>query len=171
MASSSCFPIVANIGNGGLFRLQDQRDQYFVSQYSGLAVMMPDNVEDLNQQLRYNPTTLQIYNPATNLCLDDQGGEALGRYNPNANILFAPCNVKNPNQQFIYKNSRIYNPNWPNNNACFNRDGNIHPGTSYRELMLWNSDAINPDEDFLILLICGPGKLFVVVIKVMSSSS
>ena len=119
--------------------------------------MMPDNVREPNQLLQYNAATQQIYNPATNLCLDDQGGERLGGYNNNANVLFAACDPYNGRQKFVYVGSRLLNPNRPSNNICFNRNGKIHPGTSYYELMLWNSDSVNPDEDFKVILVCKPG--------------
>ena len=130
--------------------------------------MMPDNPQDPNQYLQYNPSTRQIVNPSTGLCLDDQGGESKGGLDSTATVVFNPCSTSNLNQVFVMTtNNQIYNQFWPNNNICFNRDGAYYPGTSYFTLKLWDCVTTNPDEVFNVVL-CPPGAIssFVVVILI-----
>ena len=46
---------------------------------------------DPNQQLQYLSSTLQIYNPSNNLCLDDGGNEVLGTSSLAAMVSFKPA--------------------------------------------------------------------------------
>ena len=146
------------MGNFGLFRLQDQRDNMFITQYQGAAVMMPDNPEDPNQYFQYDENPGQIINPFTGMCLDDLGGESKGGFDTTAVVVFSPCELSNTNQMFVMTtNNQIYNRFWPNNQICFNRDGLYYPGTSYFTLKLWACTTTNPDEVFNVLILCSPG--------------
>ena len=161
VGSASCFSIVPNFGNAGLFRLQDKRDGNFISASSAvnLAIMMPDNGHDPYQQLMYNPTTLQIYIPTMNLCLDDGGNEYLGGQSLSATLTFSPCDSTNPNQQFIQTTSlEICNPNWPLNTVCLNRNGAINAAINRQQLELWTRTAGNLDMQFNVLGLCAPGR-------------
>ena len=164
--AQNCFAYTHDHFGGFPFRLQDQRTYSFITQHNGVAVMMSDNIADPNQILMYNPSTMQISNPSTKLCLDDQGGQRLGAYNKAANVIFNACDSASPNQKFIYSSSRIYNAYSPLGNICWNRDGNINAQTGTNELMLWNNDAVNPDEDFVALIACNPGEFHRRLLKI-----
>ena len=158
--SSSCTITITDVGGGNIFRLQEQRDLYFLTYLAAYAVTAPGDKTNLYQQFTYDTTTLQIRNPTSGWCLDDHGGEAQGLDNRNEIVSFAPCDPTSINQQFIYSNLRIFNPNWPNSNLVLNRAGSTVTvsGTTLNQIMLWNSDAVNPDEDFVVFIICGPGQ-------------
>ena len=133
----------------------------FITQYQGAAVMMPDNPQDPNQYLGYDATTRQIVNRATGLCLDDQGGESKGGFDWTATVVFKMCSTSASSQVFVMTtNNQIYNQFWPNNQICFNRDGQYYPGTSYFTLKLWDCTPTNPDEIFNVFIECNPGSVF-----------
>ena len=159
VGSSSCTITLFDIGGGNTFRLQEKRDLYFLTYLAAYAVTAPGDPTSPYQQFTYDTTTLQIRNPASGWCLDDHGGEAQGLDNRNEIVSFAPCDPTSINQQFIYSNLRIFNPNWPNSNLVLNRAGSTVTvsGTTLNQIMLWNNDAVNPDEDFVIFLVCNPG--------------
>ena len=107
---------------------------------------------DPNQQLQYLSSTLQIYNPSNNLCLDDGGNEVLGTSSLAAILSFKPCNSSIINQQFNFTTgNQIYNPNWPNNQVCLNGNGDGYNG--YQELILWGCSPSNYDEIFSIVVV------------------
>ena len=113
-------------------------------------------VLDPDQQFQYLSSTMQIYNPARNLCLDDGGNEVLGTTSSSAILSFRPCDSSSINQQFIMTTGgQIYNPNWPNNQVCLFGNGNNYNG--YQELLLWGCSTSNPDMIFNIIPICPIG--------------
>ena len=113
------------------------------------------SVLDADQQLQYLSSTMQIYHPASGLCLDDGGKEVLGSRSLAAYLSFAPCDSSSINQQFIFTtNYQIYNPNWPNNQVCLFGAGNTYNG--YPELLLWDCEA-DESKMFNFILVCAPG--------------
>ena len=164
--AQNCFAYTQDLFGGFPFRLQDQGTYRFITQHNGVAVMMSDNIADPNQILMYNPSTMQISNPSTKLCLDDQGGQRLGGFNNIANVIFNACDSASPNQKFIYSSSRIYNAYSPWGNICWNGDGNINAQTGTNEVMLWNNDAVNANEDFVALIACNPGEFHRRLLKI-----
>ena len=114
---------------------------------------------DTNQQFLYLPSSLQIYNPSRNLCLDDGGKEALiTTFTDTEGLSFRPCDSSSANQQFIFTtNDQIYNPNWPNNQVCLNGNGDGYRFFQ-RELILSTCNSSDSDEIFRIVLICPKGE-------------
>ncbi len=163
--STACsLNIVPSVGNGGLFALQVQSHATFVSaKYSSPAVMGTGSSYDTDQQFQYLSSTMQIYSPSKNLCLDDGGKETLGTSSLSAVLSFTTCNSSSINQQFIFTTgNQIYNPNWPNNQVCLNGNGNSYNGD--QELILWGCSN-NGDEIFNIVIICPTGSRYVVRLK------
>ena len=104
-----------------------------------------------DQQFQYLSSTLQVYSPSRNLCLDDEGSETTGSF-----LSFKACNSTSANQQFIFTTgNQIYNPNWPNNQVCLNGNGIHHNG--YQQLILSICKPYYLDEIFNIVLMCPPG--------------
>ena len=158
--STSCnLQIKTNIANVVIFALQVKSYGTYVkaTKYGGPAVMIPGNTSDYNLYLKYFPSTMQIYHPASGLCLDDGGNEAKGTSSLSAVVSFKTCNSTSINQQFIFTTgNQIYNPNWPNNQVCLNGNGGSYNG--FQELILWGCSPSNSDEIFNIVLICPPGE-------------
>ena len=150
---------MTNIANGGLFALQVQSHSTYVSaMFQSPAVMGKATILDSDQQFQYLSSTMQIYNPTKNLCLDDGGNEVLGTRSLSAVLSFKPCDSTSINQQFIVTTGGlIYNPNWPNNQVCF--DGNGNDNNGYQELMLWGYTASDSNQIFNIIPICPAGDL------------
>ena len=160
--STACsLKILTNIANGGLFLLQVQSHSTFVdAYYKSPAVMGTGGTFDTDQQFKYLSSTMQIYHPASGLCLDDGGYETLGTSSYSAVLSFKACDSSSINQQFIITTGhQIYNPNWPNNQVCLNGNGISYNGD--QELILWGCSN-NGDEIFNIVLICPTGSRYVV---------
>lgn len=100
-------------------------------------------------KLYYNTSTLQLQSLMIGLCIDDGGHEALGGQNYSAAITFQPCDPQSSNQQFILNSQhQILNPNWPNNNICFNGNGTQNGGLN--QLILWECTPGDSVETFYI---------------------
>ena len=111
------------------------------------------SILDTNQQLKYLSSTMQIYNPSKNLCLDDGGSETQGVTSLSAVVSFTTCDSNSINQQFIFTTgNQIYNPNWPNNQVCLNGDG-----LNNQDLRLWACNPSDSNEMFNAILICPAG--------------
>ena len=149
--------------------LQVQNSKLHLNAYFGSpAVVAFGNALDTHQQFQYLSSTMQIYNPALNLCLDDQGFETLGTSSYSAYLSFLHCDSTSINQQFIITtNNQIYNPNWPNNQVCINGNGYsfdfallTSTGQSYvgfNEAIYWGCSTSDSNEMFNVILVCPPG--------------
>ena len=161
--STACnLNVLTNIGDGGLFAIQSQNNMLLSAVYRAPAVLGYGSILDYDQQLKYLSSTMQIYHPASGLCLDDGGNEVLGPSVVSTPLSFTSCDSSSINQQFIFTTGKqIYNPNWPNNQICLNWAGNQFPDSSsdpyYQELILWYCEPSNWFESFNIVLICPPG--------------
>ena len=157
--STACkLKIVTNVANGGLFALQVQSYGTFVSSaFQSPAVMaMSGQQLDTSMQFQYLSSTLQIYHPTSDFCLDDGGNEVLGPNSLSAVVSFKACNSSSTNQQFIITTgNQIYNPNWPNNQVCLNGNGNDYNG--FQELILWSCSPTDSNEIFNIVPVCARG--------------
>ena len=102
--STTCnLQIKTNVANGGLFALEVQSHSTYVNAFYGTpAVMGYGSIFDTNQQLKYLSATMQIYHPASGLCLDDGGKETLGTSSYSTVLSFEPCDSSSINQQFIF---------------------------------------------------------------------
>ena len=150
---------MTEIASGGLFALQVQSLLTYINAYLGSpAVTGPGDLLDPDQQFQYLASTLQIYNPANNLCLDDGGNELLDltSQGPSAIVSFKDCDSSSINQQFIFTTgNQIINPNWPNPSNCLN-GGGMNPN-SYQALILWSCIPSLSNQIFNIIPICSPG--------------
>ena len=151
--------------------LQVQSHMMYLNAYYGSpAVVAGGNALNTYQQFQYLSSTMQIYNPALNLCLDDQGVETLGTSSYSAYLSFGYCDSTSINQQFIITtNNQIYNPNWPNNQVCINGNGNFYyiatPTSTGQsnvyfglyEAIYWGCSTSDSNEMFNVILVCPPG--------------
>ena len=139
--------------------LQVQNSKLHLNAYFGSpAVVAFGNALDTHQQFQYLSSTMQIYNPAMDLCLDDQGFATLGTSSYSAYLSFLHCDSTSINQQFIITtNNQIYNPNWPNNQVCINGNGYLYE-VQYQMAILWDCVTSDANEIFNVILVCPAGK-------------
>ena len=100
-------------------------------------------------QFTYNATSLQIYSPTTNLCLDDLGiGYSPGSASSDI-LAFKPC-TQSKTQQFRYFPSTGYilNPNNPYNKCLDSND-------QYPDIFQFQCGSLN--HVWHVLLSCMPG--------------
>ena len=163
---SSCF--ASEIFDGQLFVIQSPYTSLYLSlgspqtpypltNYRGNIISLTQAPELFaysdSTLFTYNSTTMQIYNPASNLCLDDlrHGYSALSSVSDS--LAFTSCS-SSKTQQFAYFPSTKYilNPNNPYDKCL---DGN----TQYPEvfLSLCPYDKLNHQWDFI--LSCMPGTI------------
>ena len=101
----------------------------------------------------YNSTTMQIYNPTTNLCLDDLGHGYSADSSVSDTLAFTPCS-SSKTQQFAYFPSTQYllNPNNPYDKCL---DGN----SQYPSVYLWQCPYGGKNHQWDVVLSCMPGIL------------
>ena len=117
---SSCF--AGEIFDGELFVIQSQSSYPINMMLSaepqqGAIVLMEQPYSasvEKSYYFTYNSTTMQIYNPATNLCLDDLGHGYSVDSSTSDTLAFTPCS-SSKTQQFAYfpSTKHIMNPNNP----------------------------------------------------------
>ena len=157
----SCF--AGEIFDGQLFGIQSlYTNQYLTinistSNLRGSNVTVPLRQGSLDlhssyEWFSYNSTTMQIYNPATNLCLDDLGHGYTATPSTSDTLAFTRC-TSSKTQQFVYFPSTKYilNPNNPYDKCL---DGN----NQYPEVFLWQCPYGGLNHQWDIVLSCMPGK-------------
>ena len=166
----SCF--ASEIFDGQLFGIQSlYTNQYLtadpygyptaqakISNLRGTNVTIPlrqgcSSLYNSYEWFTYNSTTMQIYNPATNLCLDDLGHGYSATPSTSDTLAFTLCS-SSKTQQFAYFPSSKYilNPNNPYDKCL---DGN----NQYPEVFLWQCPYGGLNHQWEVVLSCMPGIL------------
>jgi hypothetical protein len=150
------------MGNGNKFQIQGTQPStlnplYISSVFAPNVIGGSFNLQDGNKVMAYNLSTLQVYNPATNLCLDDGGKEVNALCDKSNSLSFLPCNITSLNQQFVYvtASKTIQNINYPSLSVrVLNSDGNLYSG--YQQVFLC-SDYQAASSKWDVVLVCSPG--------------
>ena len=151
--SSSCY--LDGINNGQLFAIQSLSTNQILKvdvNSLGLVQECSSALTDPFSLFTYSPTTMQIYNPYTKLCLDDLGQSLTTTPSTSSNFLFKPCSTSTT-QQFAYFPSTKYisNPKNPYDKCL---DGNIQ----YPAIFLWQCPYGGLNHQWNILPLCMLGK-------------
>ena len=96
---------------------------------------------------------MQIYNPYTNLCLDDEGNGYSSVSSTSDTLAFKPCS-SSTSQQFAYFpwTKFILNPNNP-------YDKCLDSYNQYPAIYLWDCPKGGSNHQWNIILSCMPGTL------------
>lgn len=124
--------------------VQSKSTQLYVTASALNAVQLVTlNSQDPNQHFTYNPTSLQLHNPAQNICMKGFGY--------NSTLTYGTCDTTDITQQFILTTGHVFvNPNFPNGEVCVTgRNSLSSEPCTYTGLEVFN-----------IVLVCSPGKCF-----------
>lgn len=150
-AYSNCFYI--DILGGQLFAFQSlYTNEYLSAANSHPLQQLPSTLSDPYVLFTYNSSTMQIYNPATGLCLDDMGHGYASVSSPSDTLGFEPCN-SGKSQQFGYTifTQYILNPNNP-------YDKCLDSNSQYPAIYLWSCPYGGVNHEWSTLLSCAPGE-------------
>ncbi len=150
--SSTCY--LSRINDDFPFALENEKIQ---SSWLGVTQDYPVELSNLTTVFVYNSNSMALYNPSTNLCLDDLGNGYSTNSSLTDYLALKPCsNVTNPNQQFVYVplTHHIYNPNNPYSKCLDGTTSSVYMYTCD----LGNNPGSDPYQRWTVIPVCAPGE-------------